>query len=918
MKGVMRKENRRERWLLRYTALFLSIILPSIACLLLSGKTLLWKLDAYYQHYPALAYTGEAVRKLLSGDGFQMVDLYLGQGLDVIGTLTYYGLFNPVHWLAALFPGDTLEIYYQFLIFAYMYISGALMCVYLKMMGILREKGWLLPLAGVLFAFCGYHSMALIKHPYFANGSIYLLLMLISVERIFCGRSFLMMSVITALMLVVNFYFGYQTTLLVIFYILIRLAFRLRRVGVKKSAKQGFTLLGGYLLGMMMSMVVLLPVIIAFMQSGRTGVSAGYTDSMLHYPIAYYLKLGMLFCAPYDYAGYWTLQSFGPLSVFALMLLFSRNRHYALGEEVSLKRQLRVGFLAALICLCVPLAGKIFNGFGYVTNRWSYGFAVVVCVITAWALPKFLAPDYPCRKHMGVLGLIWAALMLLYGLIAHKLPSLDNGGTDFGGISSVNIAPIAGGLALAASALCLILMDKKLRIQNEKAVRIVAALAAFCCICYNAGYSVVAVTSNSFHEVGVYRGVQNQCAAASESIEADGFYRVNAGLWSDNQAAMLKYHGVSHYWSMIPDWITNHYVNLELPTLRYTFRMEGLGSDSYLDSLACVGYSLRNRAEIQTIVPYGQEQIGSVTQEDGDVVEIYENRYRLPMGYVFESAMAWQDYEKLNPVEKRMALASCAVLEEIGDMPSFEDDFHTELLDWEIASMDGVSPDGNTLRVEKGGKLTLCFEGKADSETYLRLVAPTLVETDEEVGASIYVISDNGGNRMNVIYSGGNFNYAQQGCTATLGYSETGLRECTMEFTSAGVFQFEALEIISAPASVYREAMEALTARSGWNPEIECNRLNGSISLESDGILQIAVPWGDGWTAMVDGEETPILKSGGMYMGIALKSGTHEIELQYETPGLRAGAWISLTGILLAALLYAGVQLRRRRLARKV
>ena len=25
--------------------------------------------------------------------------------------------------------------------------------------------------------------------------------------------------------------------------------------------------------------------------------------------------------------------------------------------------------------LCVQLMGKIFNGFGYVTNRWSYGFA---------------------------------------------------------------------------------------------------------------------------------------------------------------------------------------------------------------------------------------------------------------------------------------------------------------------------------------------------------------------------------------------------------------------------------------------------------------------------------------------------------------------------------------------------------------
>lgn len=918
MRGKIYNKDRRDGWLLRYTLLFLLVVLPSIACLLVSGKTFLWKLDAYYQHYPALSYTGEAVRSLLAGEGFKMVDFSLGQGLDTIGTLAYYGLFNPVHWLAALFPGDLLEVYYQFLIFAYMYIAGALMCVYLKMMGILRGRGWLLPLSGILFAFCGYHSMALIKHPYFANGSIYLLLMLISVERIFRGRSFIMMSLVTALMLAANFYFGFQTTLIAVLYILIRLCFRIRKEGVGKSARQGFTLVGSYLLGFAMSAVVLLPVIIAFAQSGRTGAPAGYTDSLLHYPLAYYLKLAMLFCAPYDYAAYWSLQSFSPLALFALMLLLSRNRHDALGEEITLKRQLRAGFLAALVCLCVPLAGKVFNGLGYVTNRWSYGYAFIVCVITAWALPRFLAPDYPYRKRMGAAGLAWAALMLAYGFIAHRLPALDNSGTDFGSVSSANIAPLAGALALGASSLCLILMDKKLRLQNEKAVRAVALLAAFCCLAYNAGYAVVAATSDSFHENGVYFGIENQCAAASGSIDDGGFYRVNAGMWSDNQAAMLDYHGTSHYWSMIPNWITGHYVNLELPTMRYTFRIEGLGSDSYLDGLASVGYSLRNAASVQTIVPYGHELSGTVEQADGDTVEIYANRYALPMGYVFESAMTMEEYLQLNPVEKRMALASCAVLEEAGETPAFKGEITAETLDWELASAEGVELRDGEIRAEKGGSITLRFNGKPDSETYLRIAAPVLAETTEESGLTIRLYSENGANSMNVINPGGNFNYSQQGSTASLGYSAEGLSECTLMFPSAAVLRFDALEIIGAPAQVYRGAMEELLLRGGWEPEIALNSLSGSIELESSGILQVSVPWAPGWTARVDGEEAQPMRVGGMYMGLRLDAGAHEIELRYETPGLRPGAWISLAGFLAAMALGAAVQLRRRRLARKV
>lgn len=79
------------------------VVLPMIALLLISGKTLLWGKDAYYQQYTTLSYTGQAIRRLLSGGGFDMVDLSLGQGMDVIGTLVYYGLTDPTQWLARCF-----------------------------------------------------------------------------------------------------------------------------------------------------------------------------------------------------------------------------------------------------------------------------------------------------------------------------------------------------------------------------------------------------------------------------------------------------------------------------------------------------------------------------------------------------------------------------------------------------------------------------------------------------------------------------------------------------------------------------------------------------------------------------------------------------------------------------------------------
>ena len=42
------------------------------------------------------------------------------------------------------------------------------------------------------------------------------------------------------------------------------------------------------------------------------------------------------------------------------------------------------------MCLCVPLMGKIFNGFGYVTNRWSYGFAFCMALVVVCLLPRLV------------------------------------------------------------------------------------------------------------------------------------------------------------------------------------------------------------------------------------------------------------------------------------------------------------------------------------------------------------------------------------------------------------------------------------------------------------------------------------------------------------------------------------------------
>ena len=63
---------------------------------------------------------------------------------------------------------------------------------------------------------------------------------------------------------------------------------------------------------------------------------------------------------------------------------------------------------------------------------------------------------------------------------------------------------------------------------------------------------------------------------------------------------------------------------------------------------------------------------------------------------------------------------------------------------------------------------------------------------------------------------------------------------------------------------------------------------------KKDQILCVTIPYSKGWKATVNGKRAKIYKANGMFMGIVMKKGTQSVKLDYETPGLKIGACISL------------------------
>mgnify|MGYP000696742752 FL=1 len=64
--------------------------------------------------------------------------------------------------------------------------------------------------------------------------------------------------------------------------------------------------------------------------------------------------------------------------------------------------------------------------------------------------------------------------------------------------------------------------------------------------------------------------------------------------------------------------------------------------------------------------------------------------------------------------------------------------------------------------------------------------------------------------------------------------------------------------------------------------------------------LYFRIPYAEGWSATVDGQPAQIEQANVGFMAVKLDAGSHQVELQYETPNLCTGAVLSCVGVLLA------------------
>lgn len=875
-----------------YTVLFLITAAGVFLLFMEYDNSIAWTHDAISQYIPRIHYFIGHVRECLSGlfkGDFSFPSYSFRNGLGNAVTLSY----EPVYWLFALFNPSDVEFAYNFITLLRFFLAGLSASAFF----LYHKRGYFESLIGsMMYTFCGFAIYAGVLHAHFIAPMIFLPLLMIATEEVFCKGKWYLCTIVVAVALPANYYFIYMSTIAMGIYYIGRFLFT--KDSKKKTWKYFFTatltFAGSYLLGVVIGNISLFTSFASFMSSGRPGNSELSTLSFFYYKDSWLVRLYTYFISAPATPGAWLKLGFIPLSYIAVVALLMKK-----GNKL-----LKFLFLTCITFCIFPFAAFVLGGFSNITNRWCYILALLVSYITVRMFPELRALT---RRELKVLFLSIVPYVLI--ILMNRDYRMD-----------YTLASLSLLLCNFAVVLC---MNQNIRLISQRSAK--TMLIALCCgaLILNAYYQYLGgknTSEDSFVKQGhVLPEITDTPMKVLSDFPDDSFYRVStAEIPRKNlcSSLIMDYNSIATFSSTISSPVINYNVSMG-NTAWNLVQLGGFDNRTFMNSLACVKYYSLKEKEIPRL-PYGYKEIDTKKEGKTDY-HIYENSYALPLGYAYDSVLSEEELEKYSALERQEIMLQAAAVAEPGDtslkdaVPLDSTSREAKITDYQAQ---GLKIKGNTAEVLKpGATLTLSFEGLENSETYLVFdgFLNSAKNNDEHL---VKLALDCGDYSRKVDFRSANHTYStgQDTYLFNMGYRQEAASEITVTFKDVGTFTFESLKVCCQPMERYGSYIADLSENALENVEISSNTITGNISADKEKFLVLSIPYQKGWTAYVDGKKTDIQKANLMYSGLFLEAGEHQIRLEFERPGIKTSLCISAAGIVIFII---ALIIRRRRITMK-
>lgn len=882
------KVTKKKHVVLAYTILFAVLCVIVFYPFYINNLSLVWGRsgqDGTSQHLASLIYYGDYIRtffsNLIHGNfHFPMWDNSIGFGSDILTSLNYYAIGDPLNLIYVFASKSNAQYLYCFMTLFRAYLAGISFIIfsfYLKK----NPNGILL--GSLTYVFSGVFLNYAIRHPFFLNPMIYLPLLIMGVEKIYRKERPYLFTIVVTISAMSNFYFFYMLTAAAVIYALIRFPVY-KEDGFFRTLGR---FAGWYILGLGLSMIILLPVLIGFMGNARSSSSMNYFNIFL-YQKAYYQSIIQQSIA-YHPAGRATSLNFIALAYCAaIALIFKKSK-----ERFAYKTSLIVSF----IFIMMPIFGYAMHAFSYPMNRWSFVLALVIASILTEMYEDLLNLTF-----VQTIGII-IGIVFYYAVYKHY----SDGAID------LKYAV----LILVLTAIVLLAVNKLRFLSKFHLNHLILCGLAFVSIGvsgfghystrFNAGVLDRYVPFETAYDL---LGGKETTILNSASVKNNQLNRVESiDEKVPNWGVVNHIPNTTNYYSITDKNVSDTLQNLGLSQYQYKFKFKKLDMRENLLNLYHVKYLITNTKNNKKI-PDGYQLI-----KENENSKLYENKNILPFGYTYNSYITEKDFDKLNPAQKEKAMLQNAV---VGD-------------DTQTTGLKKSSSD--TKIVTKDVYTNYKYHKTGKDRTYVNIKIPKKYLSDN---CYLYLqnvrsIPANGG-RNHILYEGKNntkFNVTIAGHKTSLYNAEknsvydTGSRNYLVEIDTANIrdnkdyvnltltlirpndYKIQKISIVQVDKKAQQTALNTLRT----DPHLTdisydgANHFSGNITTKDERILTIPFTYSKGWKATDNGKNVKIMKVNGMFCGLYLKPGKHNIRLNYTTPGLKIGACISVVSLIILIVL---------------
>lgn len=846
--------------------------------------------DAYRQGAFRLIEYKNQLQNVLSGEGFSWWSWYEGAGIDE----PLENFVDPFSLIGALFPARYIELGFTVAALLRMYFGGLAFLVLGEEVELKREQNLF---GAILYVFSAcFIGLALRQSENLRNIFLFPILVA-SVEKIYKEKKPALFILTVAYYLLSTFYFSYMSGITIVIYIVLRYFAYNDRFNGKEFISTVGGFIGYGLIGLMIpafSWLFSASTLTKASMESTNAVSNGFIPDLQMLQNFGKVLLGT--GATYDY------EDIG-LSILVIMLIPLAFRH------CTRKNTNLIMTVLLFVMMQIPFFCSMYNGFSYITYRWSY----TLTLFAVWTAAEQL--DVQRIREKGSILLAAAGLVVIaaWTLVLHitGIVSLGRSGRIF-----VPLQLAAG----AAFLIMLIIIKNKALLSRG----MLAALFIIPFISLSLGWNYGAYYRlDSFaRNASVYNHLNESVLRAGNKIEDEGFYRIDSvdgmlrhaeNTFPCNENIWWKTNNLFIYNSRIPESLTEFNIDTG-NSYGYARRVYMLsnGNRMGLDFLYGVRYFLgtdsRNEetADSNNYHGYGFEKTGEI-----DGVTVFRNKYETGLGFVLDKAMLESEFDKMSRLSKEQALLQVAVIpdeqaEDCGMQLIDPDslDIDIEELPFEITDTDGIEfQNGRFVALKGNASFTLTVREVPDSQlvvSFDKLLRNA--EDGDEEGSSYLLNADNG-----LVKCAVRNQHSRQGVGGLINHDLNmghcvGNQQIKLEFPYKGTYTYDRMYVSAMSTANYDEHASECTENRLDIEEYDNRRADGTIDTENGGVLFLSMPEHTNWDVYVDGKKAEEIDNlDKTFFGAYVPAGKHGIELRYNNLYVRYGSIISVLGILLFA-----------------